>query len=51
MMASLFRTSKWEDREDYEIFRLQEREKTILRKDKDKELLSVNIDGPAGGDA
>ena len=48
LMTSLFRTCKWEDANDFEQFRKQEREKTILRKDRDKELLEVNVD--AGGE-
>lgn len=46
LMASLFRTSKWEDRADFEIFRAQEREKTVLRKDLDKKLLEVEVGKP-----
>lgn len=38
-MASLFRTSKWEDPNDFEVFRAEQRKKTILRKDKDNKLI------------
>lgn len=51
LMASLFRTCKWEDREDFEIFRKEERKKTLLRKDKDRKLLYGDDEEKEGDEA
>mmetsp|Transcript_35916 Transcript_35916/g.55149 ORF Transcript_35916/g.55149 Transcript_35916/m.55149 type:complete len:316 (-) Transcript_35916:1188-2135(-) len=43
LMASIFRTCKHEDQLEFNRFAKEQRKKTVTRKDKDKELLSVTI--------
>ena len=42
LMASIFRTVKYEDREDFNKWKTEEREKTKLRKDRDAEMLRID---------
>ena len=50
LMASIFRTCKHETHEDFVAFAKEVRKTVKTRKDKDKELLSVKVEGEEGAE-
>lgn len=43
LLASIFRTIKFEDKEEFNKHAAEQKKKTVTKKDKDKELLTVEI--------
>jgi hypothetical protein len=45
LMASIFRTVKFEDQMEFKNFAVEMKKKTVTKKDRDKDLLTVEVKG------